>query len=185
MVCVFIAKRKFGAFFGPVTHVRYPLISILDRHKLAIIARQMTRTGNTVQGFNPSKASTPKKGQPLTNGHMNGTGSGRKKVAHMDSEDEGTSAMSNGVINGHSNISHPSPSKKRKLVDKQSALQEQRRQLPIYQGQYLNKCPIPINIDRATGRESLIEEFRKNDVTVLLGETGSGKTTRKFMNSTS
>ena len=29
-----------------------------------------------------------------------------------------------------------------------------------------------------TGRDALIEKLRKNDVTVLLGETGSGKTTR-------
>ena len=28
------------------------------------------------------------------------------------------------------------------------------------------------------GREALIEEIRKNEVTVLIGETGSGKTTR-------
>ncbi|KAF8649001.1 hypothetical protein AX16_006115 [Volvariella volvacea WC 439] len=41
------------------------------------------------------------------------------------------------------------------------ALQEQRRQLPI-----------------ASGREALIEEIRKNDVTVIIGETGSGKTTQ-------
>ena len=29
-----------------------------------------------------------------------------------------------------------------------------------------------------TGRDALIKKLRKNDVTVLLGETGSGKTTR-------
>ncbi|KAF5383681.1 hypothetical protein D9615_003641 [Tricholomella constricta] len=40
-------------------------------------------------------------------------------------------------------------------------LQEQRRKLPI-----------------AKGREALIREIQSNDVTVLLGETGSGKTTR-------
>lgn len=34
-------------------------------------------------------------------------------------------------------------------------------------------------IDFITGRDALIEEIRNNDVTVLLGETGSGKTTRK------
>ncbi|RDB16014.1 putative ATP-dependent RNA helicase prh1 [Hypsizygus marmoreus] len=42
-----------------------------------------------------------------------------------------------------------------------AALQEQRRNLPI-----------------AKGREALIQEIRNNDVTVLLGETGSGKTTQ-------
>ncbi|KAG5718719.1 putative ATP-dependent RNA helicase prh1 [Termitomyces sp. T112] len=40
-------------------------------------------------------------------------------------------------------------------------LQEQRNQLPI-----------------AKGRDALIQEIRNNDVTVLLGETGSGKTTQ-------
>ncbi|TFK52357.1 P-loop containing nucleoside triphosphate hydrolase protein [Heliocybe sulcata] len=40
-------------------------------------------------------------------------------------------------------------------------LQAQRRRLPI-----------------AQGREALIEQIRNNDVTVLLGETGSGKTTQ-------
>ncbi|KAF8230540.1 P-loop containing nucleoside triphosphate hydrolase protein [Tricholoma matsutake] len=40
-------------------------------------------------------------------------------------------------------------------------LQEQRKQLPI-----------------AQGADALIQEIRNNDVTVLLGETGSGKTTR-------
>ncbi|KAF9236191.1 P-loop containing nucleoside triphosphate hydrolase protein [Melanogaster broomeanus] len=40
-------------------------------------------------------------------------------------------------------------------------LQKQREQLPI-----------------ATGRDALIRELRENDVTILLGETGSGKTTQ-------
>ncbi|KJA17972.1 hypothetical protein HYPSUDRAFT_972874 [Hypholoma sublateritium FD-334 SS-4] len=44
---------------------------------------------------------------------------------------------------------------------KAKLLQEQRTQLPI-----------------AKGRDALIEEIRKNEVTILLGETGSGKTTR-------
>jgi ATP-dependent RNA helicase DHX33 len=47
-------------------------------------------------------------------------------------------------------------------ASKASAIQQQRKDLPI-----------------AQGREALIEEIRANDVTVLLGETGSGKTTRK------
>ncbi|KAK2465764.1 hypothetical protein APHAL10511_002308 [Amanita phalloides] len=42
-----------------------------------------------------------------------------------------------------------------------ATLQEEREKLPI-----------------AKGREALIEELRKNDVTVLVGETGSGKTTQ-------
>ena len=35
------------------------------------------------------------------------------------------------------------------------------------------------NIHVMTGRDALIEKLRMNDVTVLLGETGSGKTTRE------
>jgi HrpA-like RNA helicase len=31
------------------------------------------------------------------------------------------------------------------------------------------------------GKEALIEVIRENDVTVLLGETGSGKTTRMLL----
>ncbi|KAG6821430.1 hypothetical protein H0H93_010154 [Arthromyces matolae] len=42
-----------------------------------------------------------------------------------------------------------------------ATLQEQRKQLPI-----------------AKGRDTLIQEIQNNDVTVLLGETGSGKTTQ-------
>ncbi|KDQ62265.1 hypothetical protein JAAARDRAFT_121203 [Jaapia argillacea MUCL 33604] len=44
---------------------------------------------------------------------------------------------------------------------KQANLQEQRKQLPI-----------------AKGKDAIIQEIRDNDVTVLLGETGSGKTTQ-------
>ena len=33
------------------------------------------------------------------------------------------------------------------------------------------------------GKEALLDEIRKNDVTILLGETGSGKTTRKSIHS--
>ncbi|THG99575.1 hypothetical protein EW026_g2798 [Hermanssonia centrifuga] len=44
---------------------------------------------------------------------------------------------------------------------KQNSLEEQRRQLPI-----------------AQGRDALIQEIRDNDVIVLVGETGSGKTTQ-------
>ncbi|KAF9061454.1 P-loop containing nucleoside triphosphate hydrolase protein [Rhodocollybia butyracea] len=46
-------------------------------------------------------------------------------------------------------------------VSKPLQIQEQRSKLPI-----------------AKGKEALIREFRENDVTVLLGETGSGKTTQ-------
>ena len=35
-----------------------------------------------------------------------------------------------------------------------------------------------LTIETFLGRDALIQEIRNNDVTVLLGETGSGKTTR-------
>ncbi|GBE85278.1 P-loop containing nucleoside triphosphate hydrolase protein [Sparassis latifolia] len=44
---------------------------------------------------------------------------------------------------------------------KVTSIQEQRRQLPI-----------------ATGKDALVDEIRNNDVTILVGETGSGKTTQ-------
>lgn len=72
----------------------------------------------------------------------------RKKARHSHSQ-------SNGPAEDTLNRAGPSS------ASKKSALQEQRRELPI-----------------AQGREALVEEIRKNDVTVLLGETGSGKTTR-------
>jgi HrpA-like RNA helicase len=31
-----------------------------------------------------------------------------------------------------------------------------------------------------SGKDALIREIRENEVTVLLGETGSGKTTREY-----
>lgn len=55
-----------------------------------------------------------------------------------------------GLRKSHSTSSGPS-----------SPLQKQREQLPI-----------------AKGRDALIREIRENDVTILLGETGSGKTTQ-------
>ncbi|KAJ7644364.1 P-loop containing nucleoside triphosphate hydrolase protein [Roridomyces roridus] len=53
------------------------------------------------------------------------------------------------------------PRKKQRLANALDVLQEQRRQLPI-----------------AKGKEALVREIREHDVTVLLGETGSGKTTQ-------
>jgi HrpA-like RNA helicase len=62
-------------------------------------------------------------------------------------------------------------------------LQEQREQLPIARGGTITN---PYNIDNASeflpfpflGRESLMRSIALNDVTIILGETGSGKTTR-------
>ncbi|EGO23683.1 hypothetical protein SERLADRAFT_450011 [Serpula lacrymans var. lacrymans S7.9] len=47
------------------------------------------------------------------------------------------------------------------MAQKHAVLQEQRRQLPI-----------------AKGKDAIVREIRENDVTILLGETGSGKTTQ-------
>lgn len=62
-------------------------------------------------------------------------------------------------------------------------LQEQREQLPIARGGTITH---ERNIDKASdfppfpllGRESLMRSITLNDVTIILGETGSGKTTR-------
>ena len=62
-------------------------------------------------------------------------------------------------------------------------LQEQREQLPIARGGTIANLH---NIDKAyeflpsplLGRESLMRSIALNDVTIILGETGSGKTTR-------
>ncbi|KAF7365474.1 hypothetical protein MVEN_00420400 [Mycena venus] len=53
------------------------------------------------------------------------------------------------------------PRKKARLSGPLTPIQEQRRQLPI-----------------ASGKDALVQEIKANDVTVLLGETGSGKTTQ-------
>ena len=47
---------------------------------------------------------------------------------------------------------------------KKKQLNAERKKLPIYE------C-----------RQQLIEEIKQNDCLVIMGETGSGKTTRKFL----
>jgi HrpA-like RNA helicase len=62
-------------------------------------------------------------------------------------------------------------------------LQEQRKQLPIARGGTITNLH---NVDNPSeflsfpllGRESLVRSIALNDVTIILGETGSGKTTR-------
>ena len=62
-------------------------------------------------------------------------------------------------------------------------LQEQRNQLPIARGKTITNLH---DIDKTPdffpspllGRESLVRSIAFNDVTIILGETGSGKTTR-------
>ncbi|THU78991.1 P-loop containing nucleoside triphosphate hydrolase protein [Dendrothele bispora CBS 962.96] len=92
----------------------------------------------------------------------------------IDSEDDGrprkTSVKINGTaINGHHKATSPSHNESGRATSdaptatssKHAAIQEQRLNLPI-----------------TKGKDALIREFRENDVTVLLGETGSGKTTQ-------
>ncbi|KAF7422857.1 putative ATP-dependent RNA helicase dhr2 [Pleurotus ostreatus] len=102
----------------------------------------------------------------------------RVKMPWVDVEDsprskrkQGKRPSLNGLHKTPNRFSAPngpsSPSKSNGSVDgptkpgKSSSLQEQRRALPI-----------------ALGREKLIAKIRQNDVIVLLGETGSGKTTQ-------
>ena len=83
-----------------------------------------------------------------------------------DSNGAGPSQLMTGVINGTINA-------------KVKSIQEQRISLPISTGQLLFFGFRGIfTLD--PGRETLVEEIRKNDVTILLGETGSGKTTRRY-----
>ena len=59
-----------------------------------------------------------------------------------------------------------------------SSLQEQRNQLPITRGVFMLTC-VGSQTYISSGKEALIREIRENDVTMPLGETGSGKTSRK------
>lgn len=124
----------------------------------------------------------------VRNFHMNGTlkrktsdvGSSqspsrplKKRITYMDISDEEDAKTSPRKINGMmangtaGSLSGTNLHRRKSkghgegVTAKQPSLQEQRQQLPI-----------------ARGREALIEVIRQNDVTVLLGETGSGKTTQ-------
>ena len=44
-------------------------------------------------------------------------------------------------------------------------------------------CKLFTKYTKLSGRQAIIREIRKNPVTILLGETGSGKTTRKLIQS--
>ena len=99
-----------------------------------------------------------------TNGDISSAGPSQTK--HMQ--------MQNGVA-GHTSQHHA----------KAKAIQEQRIQLPIAKGMVLllHKIWTCFFYGFMTGRDALVEKLRKNDVTVLLGETGSGKTTRALTES--
>ncbi|KAJ7246377.1 ATP-dependent RNA helicase Prh1 [Mycena rebaudengoi] len=89
------------------------------------------------------------------------------KWVEVNDEDDriGKRRQPNGILkHPQAHSTPPGPPRKKARIsgpDPSSAMQEQRRQLPI-----------------AKGRDALVEEIRANAVTVLLGETGSGKTTQ-------
>ncbi|KAI5122441.1 hypothetical protein M0805_008753 [Coniferiporia weirii] len=117
--------------------------------------------------------SSSKRSKGKANGIIRGDGFGemedgsplkKRKVNYMDDdEDHGASLSINGHTTSFSNGKHSNKGGKSEMKElkKHAQLQEQRRQLPI-----------------AKGREALIHEFRANDTVVLVGETGSGKTTQ-------
>ena len=68
---------------------------------------------------------------------------------------------------------------------KDPSLQKQRKELPIYTGTFRAhshpSCPLNCGLwsVREPGKDAIVNIIRENDVTVLIGETGSGKTTRR------
>lgn len=97
----------------------------------------------------------------------------------MDDSDEESSP-----VKAHKKNNQESPKKRNKSFDsssgKQAAIQEQRRLLPIAQGMSRTHAGNSGPHSCVVGKDALINEIRDNDVTVLIGETGSGKTTRTF-----
>ncbi|KAJ7043812.1 ATP-dependent RNA helicase Prh1 [Mycena alexandri] len=91
------------------------------------------------------------------------------KWVDVDDEDEriGQRKRQNGSLK-HAPQAHSTPPRKKARTSgpplpspAKAGIQEHRKQLPI-----------------AKGKDALVQEIRENDVTVLLGETGSGKTTQ-------
>jgi flagellar biosynthesis GTPase FlhF len=132
-------------------------------------------------------------GLPPSNGHYRQeSGHSRKRtLVEMSDDDQdglgsshlGKPISMNGNMNGHK------PNKKAKktsmngnsgTLNHNIELQKQRVQLPIHSGMSstLLGCTILKMMRFNIGKEALVREIRENDVTVLLGETGSGKTTR-------
>lgn len=79
-------------------------------------------------------------------------------------------------MNGHSTPKYISYKKGRTSA----IIQEQRTQLPIYTGKHGGIVVTIILTHKMAGKDALVQSIRENDVTVLLGETGSGKTTREY-----
>lgn len=108
-----------------------------------------------------------KKKRKLSNGAA--TVNGVVTLAYSsDEEDEGVSQQQNGAGTRARPSTQQGPRKnKADLLARRHELLQQRQDLPVY------AC-----------RERLVEEIRKHDTVVILGATGSGKTTRACLPAT-
>ncbi|KAG9121473.1 putative ATP-dependent RNA helicase dhr2, partial [Ceratobasidium sp. 392] len=101
----------------------------------------------------PNPPQSSKRPPQSTSNGMNGLKRKHSVVAFGDGEgDEGRGATNGGHTNGGS---------KRKKSQNQLSLLVERRQLPIW-----------------SGRKALVKAVQENDTLIVLGETGSGKTTQ-------
>ncbi|EJC98012.1 P-loop containing nucleoside triphosphate hydrolase protein [Fomitiporia mediterranea MF3/22] len=116
-----------------------------------------------LNGFvNGSSSSSKTPNQTKPNG-VNGDASPykKRKIVYMEENEDHGERL---IVNGHTTTTSEKVNGKAghaKASKKFHDLQDQRRQLPI-----------------TKGKEALIREFRENDTVVLVGETGSGKTTQ-------
>jgi hypothetical protein len=121
----------------------------------------------------------------------NATSNNGKKRVWIDTSDE-ESFLPNGVkMNGHSTPSARKKSRSststaprnglNRTLARTKELQSQRRALPIYTGISSVVLSKPYNhFELNLGKEKLVKHVMDHDVTVLIGETGSGKTTRMW-----
>lgn len=105
----------------------------------------------------------------------------------MDDDEDGGHFFSR-AQNGISRTSTPNGKRHRKRArmnngmvhgGKGEDLLQQRTALPIWTGQCVSLLIILYLNSRVPGRETLVKEVGENDTIVVLGETGSGKTTRE------
>ncbi|EJD50794.1 P-loop containing nucleoside triphosphate hydrolase protein [Auricularia subglabra TFB-10046 SS5] len=140
--------------------------------------------------------------RPATPARPNGTGSttpptsGKKKLKfkHIAPLSNGKNAHANGkLVNGKNGAVNGSPSKKRErryveldsdddAGEKPSPAKRQRTGGP--NGVHINGKTKPSLLDQRkqlpiwSGKDALVREIKDNDTVVILGETGSGKTTQ-------
>ena len=138
--------------------------------------------------FHPNATSTPYK---LNRHGSTGSNKPQKRRASWIDPEDGRASTSKTHSKG---IASPAPAngqpsrKKVKKVNgtvagsskKAALVREQREQLPIAQGMFAFSVLLVTLDDVLThvGKDAIIHEIRQHDVTVLVGETGSGKTTR-------